>query len=121
MDRMLNAKALGVEDALKNENEEMPGDITIKGDETHYHYDAPAQPTQQVIQQTPTNQPPTTNAPQQIVTTGIRRWLLPACIGFTLLGAGGAMLVNYFSKAPAVVQAINNLGIKPGVQVSDKP
>src|SRR6185369_14567372 len=30
MDRLLNARALGVEDALKDGNDEVPGDISIK-------------------------------------------------------------------------------------------
>jgi hypothetical protein len=37
MDRLVQAKHLGVEEAMANENDEMPGDINIKGDETHHH------------------------------------------------------------------------------------
>ncbi len=121
MDRLLNARALGVEDVLKDGNDEMPGDISIKGDETHTHYHAP--PVVQPVTTQTAAQPATTTIAQPLAQSGLRRWLLPAvaCIGMPMLGVGGAMLYQYFSKAPAAVQASNNLGIKPGVQVTDKP
>src|SRR5436305_1637465 len=40
MDRLMAARQLGLEDSI-GEDDEMPGEITIKGDETHYHYGAP--------------------------------------------------------------------------------
>ncbi len=122
MDRLSNARALGVEEALDG-NDEMPGDISIKGDtqETHYHYAPP--PQQPAVQ---SGNPPTSNgvANAPAANRGLGRWILPvvAGIGLPLLGAGGAMLYQHFcAPTPAAIQALNNLGIKPGVKVTDTP
>ncbi len=115
MDRLSNARAMGVEDALKDGNDEMPGDINVKGDETHYHYAPPAAAQ-------PATQP--TGSITAPATTAKASWLplAAACIGLPLLGAGGMWLCNHQSSpATAITQPLNNLGIKPGVQVTDKP
>jgi hypothetical protein len=120
MDRLVQAKALGVEDAL-GDNEEMPGEINIKGDETHYH-NYPAAPAQPIIQPTtPTTvQQPMTQQPQQA--NKRTNWLLPLAIGAGCL-FGGAGLGYLLRPAAAVVasQPQNYLDLKPGVTVSDAP
>ncbi len=121
MDRLVNARALGVEDALADGNDEMPGDISINGDkqETHYHYAAP--PTTQAPIAT---QPVAPQTPAPTASPQSNRWMIPllACaLGLPVGAAGGAALYQYLTKAPAAVQSLNNLGIKPGIHVSATP
>lgn len=125
MDRLLNARALGVEDALSDGNDEMAGDINVKGDtqETHYHYGPPAQqPAVQPIGAAPASSPATPNPP--VGCGGSWRWALPAAaiLGVPLLGFGGAAAYQFFkTQRPAIQQPLNNLGIKPGIHVSPTP
>jgi len=101
----------------------MPGDISIKGDtqETHYHYGPPVQPTT-----APTGTVPTSTSPATpIANVGAKRCIIPAlacCLGLPMGAAGGAAIYQYFAnRAPAVIQSVNNLGIKPGIHVSGTP
>lgn len=137
MDRAVAARHLGVEDVLAaTGNEEMPGDINIKGDEKHEHTHVHNYPAAQPVQQVTQNQPTTSGVQTVEPTTKPKRkvpmWVpvALACIGLPMVGtagvtagAGGLALYNYFFNRPAAAatQSPNELGIKPGVQVTDKP
>ncbi len=114
----MQAKALGVTEALAGEgNEEMPGDINIKGDETRYethnHYH---QPTPQAPAAIPTQ---VVNA----VTETAKRKLWPVILAAALSGGAGAaipLVWQWWNKQPAAPSATlpdYSLDLK----VSDKP
>jgi len=112
MDRAVAAKHLGVEDVLKEGNEEMPGDISIQGD-THnvtHVYPAPATPA------TP-NMPTASHQPLKVL-----KWaaIAAACLGTPALGmAGAALYQHYFGST--VINNSQQLDVKPGISVSDTP
>lgn len=89
MDRAVQAKLLGVEEVLAGGNDEMAGDINIKGDETHTHqhyYQPPASKTAAPI--------------AALATTGLRRFVWPAVLGAATLGTGaaGMAIFNHFTQ-----------------------
>lgn len=134
MDRAVQAKHLGVEDVLAAiGNEEVPGEINIKGDEvhTHQHFYPPAPvpaepakvepPQQPAAVQTPVQTPAqlaaTPAAPaatptplRQRVRNRLMGFVVPALIGGGLVG--GTMLFNYLTDKPDSVTTITQPGGK---------
>lgn len=117
MDRAVQAKALGVTEALASEgNEEMPGDISIKGDETRYethnHYHQPA-----------TSSPPTTNPIVSAVTETAKRRLWPIIMASALSGGAVAsipLVYQWFYK-PTPSQAVSIPNYSLDLKVTDQP
>lgn len=129
MDRLVAARALGVEEALVNGNDEVPGDINIKGDETHNHqhfYPAPAAATAPVATVANPVQSPLAAAAQPVGTTtesttvrqrvvrGVGGFVVPALIGAGSLGIGaaGMALYHYATDRPDSVTTITQPGGK---------
>jgi hypothetical protein len=97
--------------ALKAVEEDMAGDISIRGD-THNHFVAPAQ-------QQPTPAP----TPTPPATSTVTDWLKPALIGAALLGTGGGSVAlwDYFNNETTTQPATDvDQDWKFGIQVRDR-
>lgn len=107
MDRLAQAKALGVEEALAG-NQEMPGDISVKRDEIHHHY-----PTAQ-----PAAVPVVANPVMQA-----EKKLWPVMLAACLSGGAGAAipLVYQWLHKPAVGQQTTPPDYQLRLEVKDQP
>lgn len=133
-DHRLQFRAMGAEDIVSEAEVEMPGDISIKGDESHYHQHiypgAPAAtPTPTAITQSPApnTAPQPAPTPVRQPANGFWKYAALPIIGGALLGTGaaGAALYSAWTHRPETVTTINQptqtSEWKLGVRVTDKP